>query len=140
MPMDMVIPDRSTLARATLERLWERGTRFLGTRTAIMGGAMSWVSDRHLVSAISNAGGFGVIACGSMQPETLAAEIAGTQALTDKPFGVNLITMHPRLADLIQVCLAAGVGHVVLAGGIPPGFAVRAVKDGGAKLVSLACA
>ena len=82
---------------------------------------MSWVSERHLVAAISNAGGFGVIACGSMEPDMLAAEIAGTQALTDQPFGVNLITMHPRLDDLIRVCLEAQVGHIVLAGGIPPG-------------------
>ena len=43
---------------------------------------MSWVSERHLVAAISNAGGFGVIACGSMEPDVLATEIAGTQALT----------------------------------------------------------
>ena len=97
---------------------------------------MSWVSERHLVAAISNAGGFGVIACGSMEPDMLAAEIAGTQALTDRPFGVNLITMHPRLDDLIRVCLEARVGHIVLAGGIPPGGAVRAVKDGGAKLIA----
>ena len=76
-----------------------------------------------------------MIACGSMRPDLLAAEIAGTQALTDKPFGVNLITMHPQLDDLIRVCLAAKVGHIVLAGGIPPGIAVRAVKDGGAKLM-----
>jgi enoyl-[acyl-carrier protein] reductase II len=66
----------------------------------------------------------------------LEAEIAATQALTDRPFGVNLITMHPQLDDLVRVCLAAGVGHVVLAGGIPPGGAVRAVKDGGAKLIA----
>jgi enoyl-[acyl-carrier protein] reductase II len=97
---------------------------------------MSWVSERRLVSAISNAGGFGVIACGSMGPDALAAEIAGTQALTDRPFGVNLITMHPQLDDLVRVCLAAGIGHIVLAGGIPPGGAVRAVKDGGAKLIA----
>ncbi len=122
-------------ARARLGRLWARGTAFLGTRYAVLGGAMSWVSERHLVSAISNAGGFGVLACGSMGPEGLAAEIAGTQALTARPFGVNLITMHPQLDDLVRVCLAAGVGHVVLAGGIPPGAAVRAVKDGGAKVV-----
>ena len=82
---------------------------------------MSWVSERHLVAAISNAGGFGVIACGSMNPDQLAAEIAGTQALTSQPFGVNLITMHPQLDDLIRVCLDAKVGHIVLAGGIPPG-------------------
>ncbi|HEY6433691.1 MAG TPA: nitronate monooxygenase [Acetobacteraceae bacterium] len=123
-------------ARAELNRLWSRGTDFLGCRYAIMGGAMSWVSERHLVAAISNAGGFGVIACGSMQPDALAAEIAGTQALTTRPFGVNLITMHPALDELIRVCLEARVGHIVLAGGIPPGGAVRAVKDGGAKLIA----
>jgi len=99
---------------------------------------MSWVSERHLVAAISNAGGFGVIACGSMTPDLLAKEIAGTQAMTAKPFGVNLITMHPQLDDLVRVCLEAKVGHVVLAGGIPPGGAVRAVKDGGAKLIAFA--
>jgi enoyl-[acyl-carrier protein] reductase II len=85
---------------------------------------------------MSNAGGFGVIACGAMNPALLEAEIAGTQALTDRPFGVNLITMHPQLDDLVRVCLAARVGHIVLAGGIPPGGAVRAVKDGGAKLIA----
>jgi enoyl-[acyl-carrier protein] reductase II len=101
--------------------LMARGAAFLGSRHAILGGAMSWVSERHLVAAISNAGGFGVIACGAMPPALLAEEIAGTQALTHKPFGVNLITMHPRLDELIEVCLATKVGHVVLAGGIPPG-------------------
>ena len=125
-------------ARAQLDRLWARGTAFLGTRYALLGGAMSWVSERNLVAAISNAGGFGVIACGSMTPALLEAEIAATQALTQKPFGVNLITMHPQLDDLVQVCLKAKVGHVVLAGGIPPGGAVRAVKDGGAKLIAFA--
>jgi len=129
--------DRSA-ARARLNRLWARGTAFLGTETALMAGAMSWVSERNLVSAISNAGGFGVIACGSMGPELLEKEIAATQARTTKPFGVNLITMHPQLDDLVRVCLAAKVSHVVLAGGIPPGGAVRAVKDGGAKLVAFA--
>ena len=121
-----------------LNQLWARGTAFLGTRTAIMAGAMSWVSEHNLVAAISNAGGFGVIACGAMGPELLAKQIAATQALTDKPFGVNLITMHPQLDDLVRVCLEAKVGHVVLAGGIPPGAAVRAVKDGGAKLIAFA--
>ena len=124
--------------RAHLDRLWSRGTAFLGCPIAILGGAMSWVSERHLVSAISNAGGFGVIACGAMGPELLEKEIAATQAMTSKPFGVNLITMHPQLDDLVRVCLAAKVGHVVLAGGIPPGTAVKAVKDGGVKLICFA--
>jgi enoyl-[acyl-carrier protein] reductase II len=130
----------NSLNQAThdFDALQARGRAFLGTDYAIMGGAMSWVSERHLVAAISNAGGFGVIACGAMTPALLEAEIAGTQALTSKPFGVNLITMHPKLDELVQVCLRANVGHIVLAGGIPPGPAVRAVKDGGAKLVAFA--
>ncbi len=122
-------------ARARLDALWRRGTAFLGSEVAIMGGAMSWVSERNLVSAISNAGGFGVIACGSMTPRQLDDEIAATRALTAKPFGVNLITMHPELDELIGVCLAHGVSHIVLAGGLPPGGAIRRVKDGGAKLI-----
>ena len=137
MPPDITHPDPARLAaRAELDRLWSRGTAFLGSEVAILGGAMSWVSERHLVAALSNAGGFGVIACGAMGPELLEKEIAGTKALTKKPFGVNLITMHPQLDDLVRVCLEAKIGHVVLAGGIPPGGAVRAVKDGGAKLIA----
>ena len=111
-------------------QLMRRGTDFLGSETAILCGAMSWVSERNLVSAISNAGGFGVIACGAMTPELLDAEIAATKALTDKPFGVNLITMHPQLFDLIGVCEKHGVTQVVLAGGIPPKGSVEAIKGG----------
>ena len=109
-------------------RLMQRGTDFLGCDYAILCGAMSWVSERNLVSAISNAGGFGVIACGAMTPELLDTEIAETKKLTDKPFGVNLITMHPQLFELIDVCKKHGVSHVVLAGGIPPKGSVEAIK------------
>jgi len=121
--------------RAVLEALSARGRAFLGTAHAIMGGAMTWVSERHLVAAISNAGGFGVIACGSMTPDLLAKEIAGTQGLTKMPFGVNIITMHPMIDALVQVCLDARVGHIVFAGGIPPTNAIQAAKAGGAKVV-----
>lgn len=116
----------------------QRGTDFLGCETAILCGAMSWVSDRNLVSAISNAGGFGVIACGAMTPELLDAEIAATKALTDKPFGVNLITMHPQIFELIEVCKKYAVSHVVLAGGIPPKGSVEAIKAFDAKVIVFA--
>jgi len=116
----------------------QRGTQFLGCETAILCGAMSWVSERHLVSAISNAGGFGVIACGAMTPELLDTEIAETKARTQKPFGVNLITMHPQLFDLIAVCEKHAVSHVVLAGGIPPKGSVEAIK-GGANPAKVIC-
>lgn len=123
---------------ARTSRLMQRGTDFLGCEYAILCGAMSWVSERNLVSAISNAGGFGVIACGAMTPDLLDNEIAETRKLTDKPFGVNLITMHPQLFDLIAVCKKHGVSHVVLAGGIPPKGSVEAIKEFGAKVIVFA--
>jgi len=73
-----------------------------------------------------------------MTPELLDAEIAGTLALTERPFGVNLITLHPQLSELIDVCMRRHVGHVVLAGGLPNGAAVQRIKDGGAKLLCFA--
>ncbi len=121
-----------------LTRRMQRGVDFLGSETAILCGAMSWVSERNLVAAMSNAGGFGLIACGAMSPELLDAEIAGTKALTDKPFGVNLITMHPQLFDLIAVCAKHGVTHVVLAGGLPPKGSLEAIKATGAKVICFA--
>lgn len=116
-------------ARARLEDLWASGKEFLGTDYAILAGAMSWVSERHLVSAVSNAGGFGVIACGSMTPDLLSAEIAATKEMTSKPFGVNLITMHPQLNELIEVCREHSVGHVVLAGGLPSSASIKQAKE-----------
>jgi enoyl-[acyl-carrier protein] reductase II len=126
------------IGRKRLNELWARGRNFLGTEHAILAGAMSWVSERNFVSAMSNAGGFGVIACGSMPPEMLAEEIKATTAMTDKPFGVNLITMHPQLDDLVQVCRDQRVSHVVLAGGLPSSKTIATIKDFGAKLVCFA--
>lgn len=123
---------------SNLNHLMKRGTDFLGCEVAIMCGAMSWVSERSLVSAISNAGGFGVIACGAMTPELLDNEIAATKALTARPFGVNLITMHPQLFDLIEVCAKHQVGHIVLAGGLPPKGSLEAIKETGAKVICFA--
>lgn len=125
-------------ARAQLDKLWHRGVAFLGSEYAILGGAMSWLSDRNLVSAISNAGGFGVIACGSLGPAELDKEIAATHDLTDRPFGVNLITMHPDLPELIKVCAKRRVSHVALAGGLPPASAIAQLKDVGIRVLAFA--
>jgi enoyl-[acyl-carrier protein] reductase II len=125
-------------ARRRLDALWRRGQAFLGCEIAIMGGAMSWVSERHLVAAISNGGGFGVIASGSMNPAQLAAEIDATFAATTKPFGVNLITLHPQLSELIEVCIAKSISHVVLAGGLPPSAAIQRLKQADRKVLCFA--
>ena len=126
------------VAHKKLNALWARGRTFLGTEYALLGGAMTWVSERNLVSALSNAGGFGVIACGAMTPDLLDLEIAETAALTNKPFGVNLITMHPQLDDLIDVCLRHAVGHIILAGGLPGLPSIKRIRDGGAKVICFA--
>lgn len=119
-----------------LHHLMQRGIDFLGCDVAMMGGAMSWVSERNLVAALSNSGAFGVIACGSMPPELLAKEIAATQALTKKPFGVNLIVMHPKLDELVQVCVDGKVSHVVLAGGIPKSNHIATLKENNIKVMT----
>ncbi|WP_167896189.1 NAD(P)H-dependent flavin oxidoreductase [Wolbachia endosymbiont of Brugia pahangi] len=121
-----------------LSNLWKKGTDFLGSEFAIMGGAMSWVSERNLVSAISNAGGFGVIACGAMSSDLLEKEIIETQKLTNKPFGVNLITMHPNLSELIDVCIEAKVSHIVLAGGLPVKPNIEKIKNVGIEVMCFA--
>src|SRR5258708_34462936 len=101
-----------------LDRLWRRGRTFLGTRYAIMGGAMTWASERNLVAAISNGGGFGVIASGSMSPSVLDPEVGATAARTQQPFGVNVIFMHPEFDALIECCLARGVCHILSPDGL----------------------
>lgn len=125
-------------AHSILNRLWQRGTDFLGSKYAIMGGAMSWISERNLVSAISNAGGFGVIACGAMPCDLLDKEIKATKELTNKNFAVNLITLHPDLDKLIDVCIENHVTHVVLAGGLPKSNSISKLKDAGIKVICFA--
>jgi enoyl-[acyl-carrier protein] reductase II len=122
----------------TLSKLMQRGVELLGCEVAILGGAMSWVSERNLVSALSNAGAFGVIAASSMPPEILQKEIVATRALTQKPFGVNLILMHPQLDALVETCIAERVTHVVLAGGMPKAPTINRLKEAGTKVIGFA--
>ena len=131
-------PEARSSALQRLDAYWARGRAFLGTRYAIMGGAMSWVSERNLVAAISNAGGFGVVACGSLAPDQLAEEIDGVYQRCDKPFGVNIIVMHPELDALVATCVERRVGHVVLAGGMPPKRTIETLKEAGTRVVAFA--
>ncbi|MDD3030159.1 MAG: nitronate monooxygenase [Alphaproteobacteria bacterium] len=126
------------MVSTSLQNLWGRGCAFLGSDFAIMGGGMSWISEHTLVAALSNKGGFGTLACGSMEPPLLRKEIQATKALTKKPFGVNLITMHPSLEALVDVCVEENVSHIVFAGGLPPAPCLKKAKDGGAKVLCFA--
>ncbi|MCU7611856.1 NAD(P)H-dependent flavin oxidoreductase [Anaplasma capra] len=121
-----------------LSHLWKKGADFLGSKFAIMGGAMSWVSEPNLVSSISNAGGFGVLACGAMYADELRVAIEQTQQLTSNRFGVNLIVIHPDLDNQIEACIRAGVSHIVLAGGIPSSRTLSTIKNAGIKSMCFA--
>lgn len=132
------VTNKREIAMTSLQSLWKRGVAFLGVDYPILCGAMTWVSERNLVSAISNAGGFGVLACGAMPPNILRAEIQATKKMTTKPFGVNLITMHPDLKELAQICIDEKIGHVVLAGGLPKSETIKQLKEAGVKVLCFA--
>ncbi|HEY3488776.1 MAG TPA: nitronate monooxygenase family protein [Candidatus Deferrimicrobiaceae bacterium] len=121
-----------------LPKAWKRGTDFLGVRYAILCGGMTWVSESSLVSAISNAGGFGVLAAGNMPPELLEKEIALTREKTKFPFGVNLITVAPSYQAHIDIVCAAKVPFVVFAGSIPSGKDIARAKEAGCKVIAFA--
>ncbi len=121
-----------------LPAAWKRGTDFLGTRYAILCGAMTWVSESNLVAAISNAGGFGVLAGGNMPPDLLAKEIGATRRKTKFPFGVNLITVAPNFRDHIEVVIREKAPFVIFAGSIPSGKDIEQVKASGTRLLCFA--
>lgn len=121
-----------------LKKLFSKGSEFLGVEFPIMGGAMTWISDSNLVSAMSNSGGFGVIAAGSMNEDQLEKEIINTKLKTNKPFGVNLILLHPEIESLIDICLKTKVDLVVFAGGFPKRRHIEKLKKKNIKTMCFA--
>ena len=116
-----------------------RVTQQLGIRYPILQGGMQWVGKAELVSAVSNAGGLGILtALTQPTPEALAAEIARTRGLTDRPFGVNLTILPtispPPYADYLQAIIDGGVKIVETAGNSPREFIGR-MKDAGITIV-----
>ncbi len=102
-----------------LDKLARRGADFLGARYPYICGAMTWVSNPELVAAVSNAGGFASLAAGNAPVEVLREEILATRRLTDRPFGVNVITLTPAYQEHLELVREMEVSHVILAGGLP---------------------
>ncbi len=121
-----------------LNSLWKKGTDFLGTKYSILCGAMSWISESNLVSAISNSGGFGVVAAANMPANLLADEIDKTLKKTKNNFGVNIITVTPYLKEQIDVAIQREIKHIFFGGGIPNGKDIERVKKTGAKVICFA--
>lgn len=116
-----------------------RVTEQLGIRYPILQGGMQWVGKAELASAVSNAGGLGIVtALTQPTPEDLAREIARTRALTDRPFGVNLTILPtinpPPYSDYLQAIIDGGVKIVETAGNSPKEFIGR-MKDHGITIV-----
>jgi len=96
-----------------IDKFLEKGKAFLGCKYPIMCGAMTWVSDPKLVSTIGNAGGFGLLAGGNTPVDIFEEQIIETQELTDKPFGVNLITLAPVYESQLELVCKLGCPFVV---------------------------
>ena len=105
----------------------------LGIEYPIFLGGMAHVSRAPLVSAVSAAGGLGIIGSGGMPPDVLAAEIERVREMTDRPFGVNLMLMDPNIDAQVEVVLDAGVAMVTTGAGNPAKYIDR-LKARGIKI------
>ena len=96
-----------------------RITELLGIKYPIIQGAMAWAADAELAAAVSNAGGAGIIAMGGRPTDWAVAEIRKAKALTDKPFGVNVMLMARNVEEIVEVCCQEKVAFVTTGAGNP---------------------
>ena len=96
-----------------------RITSLLGIRYPIIQGGMVWCSGWRLASAVSNAGGLGLIGAGSMHPDTLREHIRKCNAATKLPFGVNIPLMYPQIEEIMNIVVEEGVKIVFTSAGNP---------------------
>lgn len=111
-----------------------RITELLGCQYPLIQGGMAWVAEHKLASAVSNAGGVGLIAGGSAPIDYLRDQIRACKEATDKPFGVNIMLMSPNAEDLAQLCIDEKVA-VVTTGAGNPGKYIPAWKEAGIKVI-----
>lgn len=109
-------------------------TRLLGIQYPIFQGGMAWVAEHSLASAVSNAGGLGIIAAANAPYEYVKEEILKTKELTDKPFGVNIMLLSPYAADIARLVVEEKV-PVVTTGAGNPGPYMKQWKEAGIKVI-----
>jgi enoyl-[acyl-carrier protein] reductase II len=101
-----------------------------GIRYPIIAGGMVWCSGWRLASAVSNAGGLGLIGAGSMHPDTLREHIRKCKAATNKPFGVNIPLMYPEIDTIMKIVIEEGVQIVFTSAGSPKTWTPRLHEHG----------
>ena len=111
-----------------------RITDMLGIKYPVIQGGMAWVAEHHLAAAVSNAGGLGLIGAASAPPEVVREEIRKAKALTDKPFGVNVMLMNPNAPEVAKVIIEEGVKVVTTGAGNPARF-MSMWKEAGIKVI-----
>lgn len=111
-----------------------RVTELLGIEQPIIQGAMAWIADARLAAAVSNAGGLGIIACGSAPLSWVREQVELARTLTDKPFGVNIMLMNPEVPQLAELLAELRV-PVITTGAGNPGNYIDRWKEAGAKVV-----
>ena len=104
-----------------------------GIRYPIISGGMVWCSGWRLASAVSQAGGLGLIGAGSMHPEVLREHIIKCRAATDKPFGVNVPLLYPEIETIMKIIVEERVPIVFTSAGNPKTW-TRKLKDEGIKV------
>lgn len=102
-----------------------RITELFGIQYPIIQGGMVWISGWRLASAVSNAGGLGLLGAGSMHPETLVEHIHQMKLATDKPWGVNIPLMYPEIDRLVDLIISEGVKIVFTSAGSPKKYTPR---------------
>lgn len=120
------------------DRLYSRGREFLEVEYPFICGAMTWVSEPNLVAEVSNQGGFGCLAGGNTPVDILEKQIDETGQLTEKPFGVNLITIAPAYQSQLDMVVKKGLKHIIFAGGFPSKGEIQKAKASGAKVMCFA--
>jgi enoyl-[acyl-carrier protein] reductase II len=108
-------------------------SQLFGIKYPIIQGGMIWCTGAKLVSAVSNAGGLGLLGAGSMYPDQLEEEIKNCQVLTDKPFGVNLPLLYPNIEEHIALIEKYRVPIVFTSAGSPKKYTER-LKSSGIKV------
>lgn len=111
-----------------------RVTELLGIEQPIIQGAMAWIADARLAAAVSNAGGLGIIACGSAPLTWVREQVELARSLTDKPFGVNIMLMNPEAPELAELLAELKVPVITTGAGSPAAYIER-WKEVGAKVV-----
>ncbi len=111
-----------------------RITQLLGIEQPVIQGGMAWIADAKLAAAVSEAGGLGIIACGSAPVEWVRGQIEEARRLTDKPFGLNIMLMNPEAPELAKLAAEMKVS-VVTTGAGNPGNYVDMWKEAGITVI-----